>query len=183
MSSRSPYLSERERSRGGESRDEGGGSFFSRFVSRDGQGVNRKLSSVQISRDLMGWRWPLDDVTITSGFGERDRGAHEGVDLRARSGTPVRASAAGSVVYAGRGITGYGRLVVLRHPGGLFSLYAHNSRLLVRDGARVKRGQRIALSGRTGRASGPHVHFEVRHGERPLDPELWLPKPSRWARN
>lgn len=127
------------------------------------------------------FRWPLKNITITSPFGRRRDGFHEGIDLRAPSGTPVYASDSGLVLYADRRIRGYGKMVVIRHPNGLTTVYAHNSKLQVRKGQRVKRGQRIALSGNSGRSSGPHLHFEVRHGTSPVNPARLLP-PNHVAR-
>lgn len=114
--------------------------------------------------------WPVKKARLTSQFGWRKGEAHDGVDLRAKVGTPVFAAHDGRVLYSGTGISGYGALVVIRHPSGIATVYAHNSRIRVRRGDLVKRGQLIALSGASGRASGPHVHFEVRAGSRPLDP-------------
>jgi murein DD-endopeptidase MepM/ murein hydrolase activator NlpD len=90
-------------------------------------------------------------------------------------GTPVLAAADGQVVYAGAAIRGYGNPVVLQHAGGLLTVYAHNSALLVRVGQVVQAGQRVALSGQSGRATGPHLHFEVRQGQIPRDPMSFLP--------
>jgi len=120
-------------------------------------------------------RWPLRRVQVTSYFGPRGRGAHEGIDLRAHDGTPVLAAQAGQVIYAGSKIRGYGRLVVIRHGDDVNTIYAHNSKILVRKGQRVKAGQRIALSGHSGHASGPHLHFEIRKGIRPVNPIAALP--------
>jgi murein DD-endopeptidase MepM/ murein hydrolase activator NlpD len=86
----------------------------------------------------------------------------------------VSAAAAGSVIYAGEQ-SGYGSIVILRHENGLVTLYAHNSRLLVDEGAHVRRGEPIARVGQTGRTTGPHLHFEVRDGTRPRNPLLYLP--------
>lgn len=121
--------------------------------------------------------WPLQRVEVTSRFGERDGDPHEGIDLRASTGTPVLAAHDGVVLYSGSGIGGYGRLVVIKNGQGISTVYGHNSRLLVRKGQRVRRGQRIALSGSTGRSSGPHVHFEVRLGVRAVDPLLLIALP------
>jgi murein DD-endopeptidase MepM/ murein hydrolase activator NlpD len=112
---------------------------------------------------------------VTSGFGLRSDpidGAskyHTGVDLRAAEGSPIRVAADGVVREAGqRG--GYGNAVVIDHGAGLSTLYAHASELLVRPGEKVSQGQPIALVGQTGRATGPHLHFEVRMNDRPVDP-------------
>lgn len=121
-------------------------------------------------------RWPLVNVprTIGSPFGTRDGRAHEGVDLPAPAGTPVIAAADGEVVYVGDGIRGYGNLVVLQHPGDLLTVYAHNSAVYVTQGQAVRAGDRVAAVGQTGRASGPHLHFEVRQGQIPRDPMSYL---------
>lgn len=119
--------------------------------------------------------WPVATPRITSPFGVRWGRAHEGVDLVAAPGTPVLAAADGVVAYAGHGIRGYGNLIVLSHAGGLLTVYAHNSVLSARQGERVKRGHVIALSGQSGRATAPHLHFEVRRGESPVDPLPFLP--------
>ena len=121
-------------------------------------------------------RWPLANVprSVGSPFGARDGRAHEGIDLPAPTGTPVVAAADGTVVYAGDGIRGYGNLVVLQHPGDLLTVYAHNSALFVAQGQGVRAGARVAAVGQTGRATGPHLHFEVRQGQIPRDPMSYL---------
>lgn len=120
-------------------------------------------------------RWPLANVQVTSQYGDRGKEFHDGVDLRAARGTSVYASHAGTVLYSGSRISGYGRMVILKHPTGLATVYAHNTRNLVRQGQRVRQGQKIALSGNTGRSSGPHLHFEIRDGVTALDPMQFLP--------
>ena len=85
------------------------------------------------------------------------------------------AAADGRVVYAGNGIRGYGNLVVVRHAGDLLTVYAHNSVLLVAQGQPVRAGDRIALVGQSGHATGPHLHFEVRAGQIPRNPMSFLP--------
>jgi len=112
--------------------------------------------------------WPVRGVLV-SAFGMRDSEQHEGIDLAAPEGTPVLAASAGKVLFAGEQ-RGYGRMVLLGHEGGLVTIYAHNAENLVSAGDRVSRGQRIASVGRSGNATGPHLHFEVRVGTRPRDP-------------
>lgn len=129
----------------------------------------------EIRRDAERWAWPVRDVRVTSHFGERGRSFHEGIDLKAPPGTPIHAVQRGQVVYAARRIRGYGLMVIVQHPSGLSTVYAHNSRLLVRKGDRVRRGQRIAFSGATGRARGPHLHFEIRDGVAAVNPYRVLP--------
>ena len=120
-------------------------------------------------------RWPVEAPRVTSLFGSRWGRPHEGIDLQAPVGTPVLAADGGQVVYAGNTVRGYGSMVVLRHPDDLLTVYAHNSVLLVKVGAVVRAGDRIALSGQSGHATGPHVHFEVRRAQIPRDPLQFLP--------
>jgi murein DD-endopeptidase MepM/ murein hydrolase activator NlpD len=125
--------------------------------------------------------WPTDGP-LSSPFGRRDGRPHEGIDLSVPDGTAVRAACDGVVAYAGRGLSGYGRLVILDHPDGSATVYAHNQRLLVSVGETVARGQRIALSGHSGRATAPHVHFELRlAGRRAVDPVGYLAPPPLGA--
>ncbi|NDG85349.1 MAG: M23 family metallopeptidase [Proteobacteria bacterium] len=120
------------------------------------------------------WRWPLADIEISSPYGERGRKFHQGVDLRAHMGTPVIAASDGEVVYVGTKIKGYGRMVVLKHRDGFYTVYAHHSKNRVKLHQKVQAGQVIALSGRSGHASGPHLHFELRRGAQSIDPEYAL---------
>jgi murein DD-endopeptidase MepM/ murein hydrolase activator NlpD len=118
------------------------------------------------------WQWPLDRVQISSQFGDRNGKFHQGIDLRAAMGTAVHAASDGEVVYVGSKIRGYGRMVVLKHAGNFYSVYAHHSRNKVKLGKHVKRGEVIAYSGKTGHSTGPHLHFEIRRGTQSFDPEF-----------
>jgi murein DD-endopeptidase MepM/ murein hydrolase activator NlpD len=118
------------------------------------------------------WVWPLKNVDVSSHYGHRGRKFHQGVDLRAHIGTPVLAAYDGTVVYVGSRIRGYGRMIVIKHDDQFYSVYAHHSKNLVKAGKVVKKGEKIALSGRSGRASGPHLHFEIRRGVESYDPYL-----------
>ena len=121
-----------------------------------------------------GFGWPVVGK-ISSSYGwRRDpvRGGkdfHTGLDIRAPKGRPIVAAAAGRVVHSGW-MGGYGRTIVISHPGGATTLYGHASKLLVGVGANVKRGQRIALVGSTGRSTGNHLHFEIRQRGTPMNP-------------
>jgi len=117
--------------------------------------------------------WPLKGI-LYGRYGVRAGRRHDGIDIAAPEGTNVGAAAAGTVIYAGEQ-AGYGSIVIVRHDGGLVTLYAHASRLLVEEGAHVRRGEPIAKVGQTGRTTGPHLHFEVREGTRPRNPLLFLP--------
>src|SRR5262249_56325573 len=88
-------------------------------------------------------------------------GSHRGVDIKAPRGTPIRAAAAGTVVFSGRE-SSYGRMIEIAHPNGLSTVYAHNSANFVRAGDKVKTGTVIGAVGRTGRATADHLHFEIR---------------------
>ncbi|MBL7714377.1 MAG: M23 family metallopeptidase [Bdellovibrionales bacterium] len=135
----------------------------------------------KVRRLVSHWQAPLDKMRVTSDFGRRNGDFHEGVDLKAGIGTPVYAVDRGKVIYAGNRISGYGKMVVIKHASGLASIYAHNSKLFVRAGESVLQGNRIALSGNTGKSSGPHVHFEVRKGTLALNPMMVLPARGRLA--
>lgn len=119
-----------------------------------------------------GFIWPVDGVVV-SGFGMRWGRLHEGIDIAASSGTPIRAAAAGTVIHAGW-LGGYGNLVVLDHGNGLATAYAHASAILVALGQQVLQGETVALVGSTGNSSGPHLHFEVRVNGVAVDPLLYL---------
>jgi len=120
-------------------------------------------------------RWPLDAGIVSSEFGKRKGKMHKGMDIAADVGEPVYASADADVIYAGSGMSGYGNVVILRHDQQMTSLYAHNSELKVKQGDHVKQGSLIALLGNTGHSTGPHVHFEIREGDAPINPRVILP--------
>jgi lipoprotein NlpD len=112
--------------------------------------------------------WPAPGVLI-SGFGTRERDNHLGIDLACPEGTPIRAADDGVVLFAGEQ-RGYGNLILLAHDRDVVTVYAHNARNLVSPGERVARGEEIGRVGRTGNATGPHLHFEVRVAAQPRDP-------------
>ncbi|HEX7480921.1 MAG TPA: peptidoglycan DD-metalloendopeptidase family protein [Polyangiales bacterium] len=118
--------------------------------------------------------WPVVGGTWGRGFGYtralRPELPHNGVDIGAKNGDVVRAVADGMVVYSDNGLLGFGNCVMILHPNGFLSLYAHTERTTVQPGWRVKRGERIALVGHTGYAWGPHLHFELRDNGRLRDP-------------
>jgi murein DD-endopeptidase MepM/ murein hydrolase activator NlpD len=118
--------------------------------------------------------WPVE-AQVTSRFGPRGGRQHSGLDLGASQGTPIKAAAGGKVKSASfEG--GYGNLVVIEHPGGTETRYAHMARLGVRPGETVKAGQEVGTVGSTGRSSGPHLHFEVRLNGEARDPLRYLPR-------
>ncbi|SHM71487.1 M23 family metallopeptidase [Roseibium suaedae] len=122
------------------------------------------------------FRWPVRGKVISE-FGAKPGGArNDGVNLSVPEGTPVKAADSGTVIYAGNELKGYGNLVLLRHEDGWVTAYAHNSELSVKRGDAVNRGDTIALAGATGSVNQPQVHFEVRKGNKPVDPARYLPK-------
>ena len=130
--------------------------------------VNKGTGSIQISsRSASSYSggngtlsWPLSSNKITSPYGTRSRGFHSGIDLVAKTGTPVYASAGGKVVLSSW-YYGYGNCIVVDHGNGLKTRYAHLSGFNVKVGDTVSRGQQIGRSGNTGNSTGPHLHFEV----------------------
>lgn len=124
---------------------------------------------------LIAFETPVRGHAVNSPFGLRrlpgqSARNHEGVDIAAPRGTGVYVSAEGSVLRAGYDAAGYGRFVEIRHPNGMTTLYGHLSRLDVASGDRLNAGARIGLVGSTGRSTGPHLHFEVRRGDRQVNP-------------
>lgn len=117
-----------------------------------------------------GFMWPVYGDLIGTFEQRGTAGRSGGVNIAARKGTPVRASENGIVAYAGDAVSGYGRLVMLRHAEGYVTLYAHNDRILVREGDVVQRGQTIADVGNSGDVVESQLHFELRKGKAPIDP-------------
>ncbi|MDZ3838032.1 MAG: M23 family metallopeptidase [Rhodospirillales bacterium] len=123
-----------------------------------------------------GFIWPVDGKVVST-FGPKARGRrNDGINIATARGAPVRAVDNGVVAYAGNELRGFGNMVLIKHQGGWISTYAHNDRLLVGRGDRVRRGQVIARAGSTGRADGVQLHFELRKGTTPVDPLQHLPR-------
>ena len=123
------------------------------------------------SPDEIAWAWPYGGKLLAP-FSES---SNKGVDLAGKPGDAVLAAAAGKVVYAGTGLRGYGKLVIVKHDATFLSAYAHNSQILVKEGQAVARGQKIAEVGSTD-AEQPMLHFEIRRQGKPVDPQQYLPK-------
>lgn len=125
--------------------------------------------------------WPTKDRGyLSSKFGRRWLSFHEGIDIAAATGTPIYAAHDGTVVYSGNGLSGYGNTIVVRGQD-LLTVYAHNHRNRVRKGERVRAGERIGDIGATGKATGPHLHFEVRIRDKngknvAINPLVFYPK-------
>ncbi|NVK22073.1 MAG: peptidoglycan DD-metalloendopeptidase family protein [Kangiellaceae bacterium] len=119
------------------------------------------------------WMWPAMGQIITRFSGAAKKA--KGIDIAGNLGDPVRAAAAGRVVYAGRGLRGYGNLVIIKHNNDFISAYAHNKKLLVKENEIIKAGQKIAEIGNTD-SDIPKLHFEIRYRGKPTDPMRYLPK-------
>jgi lipoprotein NlpD len=120
--------------------------------------------------DRIDWAWPSTG-RVLSNFTE----ANKGIDIAGRVGDPVYASAGGKVVYSGSGLRGYGNLIIIAHRNNYLSAYAHNSKILVKEGQQVSKGQKIAEVGNSD-ADQPKLHFEIRREGKPLDPSRYLPE-------
>jgi len=118
------------------------------------------------------WRWPTDGRVI-AGFGSTPK-TQSGIHIGGKLRQPIRAAAAGEVVYAGSGLPGYGQLLIIRHTPAYLSAYGHNRKLLVGEGDRVQAGQQIAQMGE-GPGRRPLLHFEIRRSGRPVNPLGYLP--------
>ena len=118
--------------------------------------------------------WPVRGE-IVSGFGAKGGGlVNDGMNIAAPRGTPVRAAADGTVIYAGNEVRGFGNLVLIRHEGGWVTAYGHADRVLVRQGQAVRMGEEIARVGSSGSVATPQLHFQVRRDGRPVDPAAHL---------
>jgi murein DD-endopeptidase MepM/ murein hydrolase activator NlpD len=137
----------------------------------------------RLEKKVLPSEMPVDTEWYSSGFGYRidpftgRRAFHEGVDFAATTGTPIKAAAGGIVVYSDHH-PNYGNMIEIDHGGDLVSRYAHASKRLVEIGEVVTSGQKIAEVGSTGRSTGPHLHFEIRHKGVPKNPSLFLEKSS-----
>lgn len=116
------------------------------------------------------WQWPSSGAVVRRYSGT----VHKGIDIGGREGDPIRAVAAGEVVYAGTGIVGFGELLIVKHSATYLSAYGHNRRLLVSEGQQVKAGQQIAEKGSSG-TDTVKLHFEIRRNGKPVDPLALLP--------
>jgi septal ring factor EnvC (AmiA/AmiB activator) len=126
--------------------------------------------------------WPTRGQIVRE-FGPQPSGArNDGIDIVATEGSPVVAVEDGTVTYAGSDLPGYGNMLLVTHRGGYISVYAHNQLLLAPVGTKVGRGQQIATVGQWGENGEARLHFQLRAGERPVDPEpLFEPQPTMMA--
>lgn len=154
-------------------------SYEKRVVSAPTKGLFDDASSITINLHQYGegdWAYPLPGAKVISPYGGKRR--HAGVDLKTKPNDEILAAFPGRVRFSGN-YYGYGRVVVVRHANGMETLYSHNSKNLVKVGDWVKAGQPIALTGRTGRATTEHLHFEVRINGKTYDPARFFDHKNR----
>lgn len=120
------------------------------------------------------FQWPLKGE-VSNEFEMKGMVQHAGIDILADEGTPVFAAASGEVVYSGNEMAGYGNILILKHSSGFSTVYAHNKENLEKVGNVIVKGGLIARVGNTGRSTSPHLHFEIRKNEKPVDPIQYLP--------
>lgn len=133
--------------------------------------VNNKVNYIADSK--LKWQWPTKGKVIRT-FSIRDPG-RRGIDIEGRKGQPVSAAAAGKVVYRGKGLRGYGNLIIVKHNETHFSAYAHTENVAVKEGEKVKLGQRLADMGNTN-SDNTKLHFEIRRNGKPVNPIKYLPR-------
>jgi lipoprotein NlpD len=132
-----------------------------------------EVAEVKLPDGVQQWLWPTRGKVL-QGF-QPDSPGKKGIDIGGRTGQSVMAAADGKVVYAGSGLVGYGRLIIIKHTESLLSAYGHNSELLVREGEHVKAGQTIAKMGNSG-TDRTQLYFEIRKDGKPVNPLRYLPK-------
>lgn len=118
--------------------------------------------------------WPVEGKVI-SGFSRRGNSIHNAIDIKAKAGTPIKAAADGIVTYSTNTLRGYGNAIIITHEDDFTTLYAHNSLNLVTEKQKVRQGEIIGKVGQTGRATTPHLHFEIWKGFIAQDPITYLP--------
>ncbi|MDH5612106.1 MAG: peptidoglycan DD-metalloendopeptidase family protein [Gammaproteobacteria bacterium] len=134
------------------------------------QAVNTEESVVETDRTVS-WQWPAEGKLLAR-FNKNDT---KGIDIAGGEGQSVRAASSGKVVYSGNGLISYGNLIIIKHSRSYLSAYAHNKKLLVKEGEMVKAGQKIAELGKTD-VEKPKLHFEIRKNGKPVDPLGYLPR-------
>ncbi|WP_320046486.1 M23 family metallopeptidase [uncultured Ilyobacter sp.] len=150
--------------------------YLNSKYSKDNIQTSRSVGkNLYISPTLKSFKWPIKTKEITSNFGTRihpitgRKTTHDGVDLRSKMNTPVYAPYSGTITYSGW-MRGYGKVVIINHGNGYESRYAHLNRWLVKKGQKISKGQIIAKTGNTGLSTGPHLHYEIRKNNKPIDP-------------
>jgi len=145
-----------------------------RMVTPASEPPKASASTGDLTGAVPSFRWPVRGRVIAA-YGAKVNGtANDGINLAVPEGTSVKAAEDGVVAYAGNELKGYGNLVLVRHPNGYVTAYAHASEVTVKRGDQVKRGQVLARAGQTGNVTSPQLHFEIRKGATPIDPTQYL---------
>lgn len=150
---------------------------------RPASAPSQSTSDSDASSTSGGFIWPVSGRVVST-FGPKGGGRYnDGINIAAPEGTVVRAAESGVVAYAGNELRGFGRTLLIKHPGGWVTAYAHNSELLVHRGEQVRRGQAVARVGTTGGVDEPQLHFEIRRSRKAIDPITLLPQSGATARH
>ncbi len=137
--------------------------------------VAKASPSLPVSLKKGSFIWPVNSRRVTSSYGTSKGRQRKGIDIAASQGSKIVSVQSGTVVYAGT-LSGYGKVIIINHNNGYSTVYAHNSRNLVKVNEQVRQGQVIGLVGSTGRSPEPHLYFEIRKGYKAVDPLKYLPK-------
>ncbi len=148
------------------------GSFSTKELSQTSKHETHQKEEKTIAHQKGKFRWPLDGV-LSSKFGVRYGRMHDGIDLSAPIGTNIHAAEKGEVIFADTQAA-YGNIIIIQHDDEFITIYAHNDKNIVEKGDTVRAGDVIATVGQTGRATGPHVHFEIRKNNIPRNPLFFL---------
>lgn len=175
---KSPYViypGQKLRLRGGSSRARArvgtGSAASSKPYSRAVEGTPAARERKDVTASTLNWRWPTRGKVISRFSATSGK---KGIDISGQMGQPVLAAEKGKVVYTGSGLRGYGRLIIIKHNDKYLSAYAHNRKMVVKEGEVVSAGQKIAELGSSG-VDRPMLHFEIRDNGRPVDPLRYLP--------
>ncbi|MCD6526393.1 MAG: M23 family metallopeptidase [Desulfuromonas sp.] len=136
--------------------------------------VKKRTSSVAVKPRKGALNWPVRGKVVKS-FGVKNNVRNKGIEIAIKVGSPVRCAGAGQVIYSGSGIKGYGHLVIIKHSHDLYTVYGYNQANLVKSGTYVSGGQKIALSGVVPSGDYGGLHFEVRQGNKAVNPAFYLP--------
>lgn len=154
------------------------------FVDKESNSIKISTTNSKSVRQKPLFDWPVWEARMTRGFlpngTKKRRRPHKGIDLAAPRGSAVMSAHDGVVIYTGSGFSGYGKMIMIesvdsRDGGNWATLYGHLDKILVYEGKKVKQGEVIGALGNTGRSSGPHLHFEIRRLNGPIDPLPLLP--------
>ncbi|MBC7420766.1 MAG: M23 family metallopeptidase [Bdellovibrio sp.] len=168
--------------------------YVEQSVSGDEVHVDKKSNSIKVTPDSNSEKktakvkrkpqfdWPVWEARMTRGYLPRGKGRrkrpHKGIDLAAPRGSAVMAAHDGTIIYTGSGFRGYGKMIMIESndsAGGWATLYGHLDKIVVYEGKKIRQGEVIGALGNTGRSSGPHLHFEIRQLNGPIDPLPLLP--------